>query len=42
MRIRNKSYSDYGVTEEEKNQILSFCRKSDEEDRKIIFFALFL
>lgn len=40
MRTRDKGYGDYDITEEEKNQILSFCRKSGKEDREIIFFAL--
>lgn len=40
MRTRNKNYSDYGMTDQEKDQILAFCRDAGEEDREIIFFAL--
>lgn len=40
MRTREKSYADYGITEEEKNYILNFCRNANEEQRKLIKNAL--
>ena len=40
MRTREKSYSDYGITEDEINYIESFCRNAGVEDRNIIKNAL--
>ena len=40
MRTREKSYQDYGITEEEKLYILEFCRKADDEQRLVIKNAL--
>lgn len=40
MRTREMGYLDYGITEEEKIYILDFCRKSNEEDKKLIKYAL--
>ena len=40
MRTRNKSYSDYGITEDEKMYILDFCRSADEDQKMIIKNAL--
>ena len=40
MRTREKSYSDYGITEDEKRYIFDFCRKSNEEEKRIIKEAL--
>ena len=40
MRTRNKSYSDYGITEEEKKYIFDFCRSADDKQKAIIKEAL--
>lgn len=40
MRTRNKSYGDYGITEDEKIYIRDFCRSADEEQKLIIKNAL--
>ena len=40
MRTREKSYSDYGITEEEVIYIKNFCQNADDEQTKIIKYAL--
>lgn len=40
MRTREMSYADYGLTDREVEYIKCFCRKSDEEQKKLIKFAL--
>lgn len=40
MRTREKSYSNYGMTEDEADYVKSFCRNADEKQRKIIKYAL--
>lgn len=40
MRTREKSYSDYGITEEEKIYIKDFCRDANDEEKHIIRTAL--
>ena len=40
MRTREKSYSDYGMTEDESEYVKSFCRNANDEQRKIIQYAL--
>ena len=40
MRTREKSYSDYGMTEDEADYVKSFCRNANDEQRKIIQYAL--
>lgn len=40
MRTRNKGYADYGIEEEEKIDILGFCKLADEEEKQIISWAL--
>ena len=40
MRTREKSYADYGITEEEKRYIMDFCHNANEEEKLIIKTAL--
>lgn len=40
MRLREKKYSDYGITDDEKRRILDFCRNASVEERKIVKTAL--
>ena len=40
MRTREKSYSDYGITEDEVRYIKSFCQNADDEQKNIIRNAL--
>ena len=40
MRTRNMSYEDYGITDDEVQYILDFCRKANEEEKDIIKNAL--
>ena len=40
MRTREKSYSDYGMTEDEVRYIKNFCRNADEEHQLLIKYAL--
>lgn len=40
MRTREMSYSDYGITKEEKEYIKAFCRNAGEEEKQIIKEAL--
>lgn len=40
MRTREKSYSDYGITEKEVRYIKDFCRKANKEERELIRNAL--
>lgn len=40
MRTREMSYEDYGITENEKQYILDFCRKADDKQKMIIRNAL--
>ena len=40
MRTREKSYSDYGITEEEVIYIKNFCQNADDEQKKLIKYAL--
>lgn len=42
MRTREKSYRDYGVSKEDKNRILTFCRHAEESklDKMIVKSAL--
>ena len=40
MRTRNTSYSDYGITEDEKKYILDFCRTADADQKMIMKNAL--
>lgn len=40
MRVRNKRYGDYGVTDEEKDKIILFCRCATKKDQEIIRWAL--
>ena len=40
MRTREKSYSDYGMSEDEAKYIKSFCMKADDEQKIIIENAL--
>ncbi len=40
MRTREKSYSDYGITDHEKRYILDFCRQANEEEKMLIKNAL--
>lgn len=40
MRTREKSYSDYGITEKEVRYIKDFCRNANDEERKIIRNAI--
>ena len=40
MRTRYMSYADYGITNEEKEHILDFCRNANEVEIKIIDDAL--
>ena len=40
MRIRNMSYSDYGISDNEMHYILDFCRNSNEDQKAIIKNAL--
>ncbi len=40
MRTREKSYSDYGISTEEKEYILDFCRTATEANKAIIKSAL--
>ena len=40
MRTREKSYSDYGITEKEVRYIKDFCRNANDEEREIIRNAI--
>ena len=40
MRVRSKHYRDYGVTDEEKDRIIKFCRSATKEDQEVIKWAL--
>lgn len=40
MRTREKSYSDYGITDEEVRYIKEFCWKSNEQQKELIRSAL--
>lgn len=40
MRTREKSYNDYGLSDEEVRYIKGFCRNAEEEDKVIIINAL--
>lgn len=40
MRTREKSYSDYGMTDEEARYIKDFCFHSNEEQKNLIRYAL--
>ncbi len=40
MRTREMSYTDYGITEEEKQYIKQFCENADEENARLIKQAL--
>ena len=40
MRTREKSYSDYGITEDEVRYIKNFCQNADDEQKNIIRNAL--
>lgn len=42
MKTREKSYTDYGITDDEKKQIFDFCRnaESDKHDKLIVKSAL--
>lgn len=40
MRTREKSYKDYGITEDEKKYILNFCRTAGEKDKELVKKAL--
>lgn len=36
MRTREKRYKDYGVTKEEKEKVLNFCKNAKKEDEFLI------
>ena len=40
MRTREKSYSDYGITDDEVKYIKEFCRNANKEEQHIIRAAL--
>lgn len=42
MRTRNKTYTSYGITKDDKNKILRFCRHANEnkQDKMIVKSAL--
>ena len=40
MRIREKSYMDYGMGEEERQAVFTFCSNPSELDKKIIMDAI--
>lgn len=40
MRKREMSYKDYGITHDEKNYILDFCKNANEEEKEFIKIAL--
>ena len=40
MRIREKSYSDHGMTDEEVQYVKDFCRNATEEQKNLIRYAL--
>jgi|GEM_PF-684693 len=42
MRTRNKTYTDYGISKDDKSKILLFCRraKGNKQDKMIIKSAL--
>ena len=40
MRIREKTYNDYGITEDEKRYIMDFCRNANESEKLLIKTAL--
>ena len=40
MRTRQKTYSDYGISEEEVKYIKKFCQNANDEEKRIIKTAL--
>lgn len=42
MRTRNKNYTNYGITKDDKNKILRFCRNANKnkQDKMIVKSAL--
>ena len=39
MRTRDKFMKDYGISEKERETVISFCRNSNEADKQIIKWA---
>lgn len=40
IRTRNMGYKDYGVTDEEKEVVIAYCRSDDESKEQIISCAM--
>lgn len=40
IRTRNKGYKDYGVTDEEKEVVIAYCRSDNESKEQVISCAM--